>query len=79
MQIERTSELTGVTRTKELNVTLNQLQQWHEGKSIELVMSNLTKEERVFIERGIVPEESDEAFVLRLRSSMAYGPITKNY
>lgn len=62
MQITRTSFVSGITRTKDIPVTMNQLQEWAEGKPIQLVMSNLSEDDREFLMTGITPEEWDEAF-----------------
>lgn len=62
MEITRTSILSGVTRTKNLDVTMNQLQKWSEGANIQDVMGNLTEDEREFIMTGITAEEWNDTF-----------------
>lgn len=57
MEITRTSKLTGITRTFDIDVTFRQIGLVEDGKDIDLVMSNLSKEEREFIKTGIVPKE----------------------
>ena len=61
MQITRTSILTGVERTMDIPVTLEQLHQYEiENKPIQKIMPNLTDDEREFIMTGITAEEWDQ-------------------
>lgn len=62
MEITRTSILSGVTRTKNIDVTMNQLQKWSEGANIQDVMGNLSVDDREFIMTGITPEEWNDTF-----------------
>jgi hypothetical protein len=62
MLITRTSQISGITRTKDIPVTQQQLQAWLTGAKIQNVMPNLPKEDREFIMTGITQEEWDEAF-----------------
>ena len=63
MQITRTSMLSGVTRTLDIDVTFEQLQEWEaNNKPIQQVMGNLNDDEREFIMTGITAEEWDEQF-----------------
>ena len=62
MEITRTSIISGVTRTRDLDVTLNQLQEWANGGLIQNVFSNLTPSEREFIKTGVSDEEWDALF-----------------
>lgn len=57
MEITRTSNLTGVTRTMNLNVTQEQLDQYESGLLIQDVFPHLTPAEREFIMTGITDEE----------------------
>ena len=57
MKIKRTSQVSGVTRTLDLDVTRQQLIQWESGASIQSVMGHLTPSEREFIITGITDEE----------------------
>lgn len=57
MIIERTSELSGVTRTMEIDVCEQQIKEWTEGKLIQDAMPNLTPTEREFIMTGTTDEE----------------------
>lgn len=61
MIIERTSELSGVTRTMEIDVCPQQIKEWEEGSLIQDVMPNLTPDEREFIMTGITSEEWDKS------------------
>jgi hypothetical protein len=62
MLITRTSQISGITRTKDIPVTEEQLQIWQNGAHIQNCMSNLSEEDREFIMTGITQEEWDEAF-----------------
>lgn len=63
MQITRTSMITGVTRTMDIPVTLEQLHQWEVmNQNIQDVMPELTDDQREFIMTGITADEWDDAF-----------------
>ena len=62
MIITRTSMLSGIERTLDIPVTMNQLQEYANGALIQNVMSNLTDDEREFILTGITSEEWDQAY-----------------
>lgn len=57
MEITRISKLTNVTRTMDLNVTQEQLDQYESGMLAQDVFSHLTPSEREFIMTGITDEE----------------------
>lgn len=57
MIIERRSELTGVTRSMEIDVCAQQIKEWEQGKLIQDAMPNLTPSEREFIMTGTTDEE----------------------
>jgi hypothetical protein len=58
MLIVRTSILTGVTRTLELDINEGQYRMWdEEGILIQDAMPNLTSWEREFIMTGVTEEE----------------------
>lgn len=61
MQITMESMLTGNTSTMDIDVTLEQLEAWHNGMLIQEAMPHLTKHEREFIKTGITQEEWDTA------------------
>ena len=62
MKITRTSILSGKTRTKDINVTIEQLEAWESGTLIQVAMPHLTASDREFIMTGIIDEEWDNAF-----------------
>lgn len=62
MKITRTSSLTGVTRTKDIDVTMEQILSWEMGELIQNAMPNLSADDREFIKTGITGEEWDQLF-----------------
>ena len=62
MTITRKSLTTGVTRTKEIDVTIEQILAWEEGELIQNAMPNLSADDREFIKTGITSEEWDQLF-----------------
>lgn len=62
MQITRKSMLSGIERTKEIDVTEEQIARWQHGELIQNVMPHLTASEREFLKTGITDEEWDSAF-----------------
>lgn len=62
MQIRRMSPLTGVVHVKEINVTKEQLEAWHNGTMIQNAMPRLSASDREFIKTGITSEEWDSHF-----------------
>jgi hypothetical protein len=62
MLVERTSILSGKTRTMELNITQEQMENWVKGMHIQHAFSNLSADEREFIKTGISAEEWLETF-----------------
>lgn len=62
MLIERKSILTGVVRTRDIPVTMEQMLAWEQGQLIQAAMPNISPEDREFIMTGVVSEEWDEAF-----------------
>ena len=63
MKITRTSMMSGITRTLDIPVTMNQLQEYASGGLIQKVMSNLSEDDREFILTGMTAEEWDEGFL----------------
>lgn len=55
----RTSILSGITRTKEFDVTEEQYNAWRDGALIQNVMPNLSDEDREFLISGATAEEWD--------------------
>lgn len=62
MLITRTSMLSGIKRTLEINVTEEQLAKWQAGELIQDAMPHLTAGEREFIKTGVTDEEWDAGF-----------------
>lgn len=62
MTITRKSSLTGITRTKEINVTEEQILSWQQGALIQNAMPQLSADDREFIKTGITGEEWDQLF-----------------
>ncbi len=62
MNITRTSQVSGITRSIDLNITQEQLDAWSNGMLVQKAFPNLTPSEREFIITGITSEEWDELF-----------------
>lgn len=62
MKVTRTSTITGITRTLELNCTEVQLVDWACGKLAQNAFPQLTPDEREFIISGVTPDEWNAAF-----------------
>ena len=59
MLIKRTSGLTGKTRTRELDITSEQLASWRGGTLIQEAMPQLSTSDREFVMTGITDKEWD--------------------
>lgn len=59
MLITRTSLLTGVTRTMDLDVTPEQIIAWQGGTVAQVAFAHLSKDQREYIISGITQEEWD--------------------
>jgi hypothetical protein len=57
MLITRTSLFTGVTRTIDIPVTQEQLDDWSNGVLIQDAMPNLSADQREFIKTGMTENE----------------------
>lgn len=62
MKITRKSLLTGRTHTREIDITVEQLEQWKNGKHIQWLCPQLSADDREFLISGATPEEWEEAF-----------------
>lgn len=62
MLIQRVSPLSGKRRTKEINVTPQQLHAWHNGQLIQEAMPNISADDREFVKTGITAEEWAKTF-----------------
>ena len=70
MNITRTSDLTGVTRTMDLPITLVQILAWQHGKLVQEAFPQLNADQREFIMTGISAEEWDEIFAEEERQEL---------
>ena len=62
MQITRRSQMTGVERTLDIDVTAEQIDAWQRGALIQDAMPHLSVDDREFIKTGVTAEEWDQAF-----------------
>ena len=62
MKIQRTSAHSGITRTLDLDVTLDEYADWKAGELIQNAMPRLNADEREFVKTGITAEEWEEIF-----------------
>lgn len=61
MLVTKTSIITGIERTVDIDITPDQLKRWERGEDIiQNIMPNLTANEREFIMTGMTPDEWDE-------------------
>jgi hypothetical protein len=61
MLIKRKSMITGIVREKDLDITVEQLKSWENGRSlIQQAFPQLNDDDREFILTGIVQDEWDE-------------------
>jgi len=54
--------ISGVTRTLDLPITLDQILAWNAGKVVQAAFPNLTASQREFLMTGSTDEEWDKAF-----------------
>ena len=59
MKVTKTSIFTGATRTKEINVTPEQLETWMDGTLIQNAMPHLSDDDREFLMTGVTSDEWD--------------------
>lgn len=64
MKITRTSVITGITRTLEIDVEPHEYGAWERGQLIQYAMPHLTASEREFIMTGVTDDEWAEAMGL---------------
>jgi len=65
MPVTRTSMITGITHTRDLPVTQEQIDLWQNGEAkIQEAMPHLSPPDREFVKTGITPEEWIEEFGL---------------
>lgn len=83
MRIKRVSQVSGIERELEIDVTPEQMAAWEQGAFIQDAMPHLTPDEREFIMTGVTAEEWNEMFgteeeseeMARLRT----GPESDDY
>lgn len=68
MKIRRTSPITGITRTRDIDVTKEQLVRWEAGALIQDVMGQLSPADREYLVTGITDDEWQRAFTQARRS-----------
>ena len=57
MKIKRTSPITDITRTRDIDVTKEQLVRWEAGALIQDVMGHLSVQDREYLITGITDDE----------------------
>lgn len=62
MKVTRTSSLSGITRTLDLNITAVQVARYNNGWLLQDAFPQLTADEREFYKTGITGEEWDQMF-----------------
>jgi len=62
MQITKKSMLTGITHTKEIDVTHAMIEAWEGGVLIQNAMPHLDVDDREFMISGSTPEEWDHEY-----------------
>lgn len=62
MLVTRTSVVSGVTRTRDLDVTQEQLDRWEAGELVHRVFPHLDDSDREFLMTGMTDEEWDAIF-----------------
>ena len=62
ISVTRKSLLSGTVRTRELDITQEQVDDWKSGTLVQASFPNLNANDREFWMTGITPEEWDEAF-----------------
>lgn len=60
MKITKTSMMTGVEHTREINMTEQELEQFRRGKHIQWLCPQLSVDDREFLITGMTPEEWED-------------------
>ena len=62
MLITRKSLISNITRTKDLNITDQEIKKYKSGVWLQYAFPNLSDSEREFIKTGITDDEWDDTF-----------------
>jgi hypothetical protein len=62
MKLTKTSSITGIEHTMDLDITPEQIERYNNGELIQRAFPNLSAGEREFIMTGITPKEWDDIF-----------------
>lgn len=62
MWVTRKSQVTGIVRTVEIDVTEEQIRMWENGVLIQQAMPHLSSADREFIMTGVINDEWTELF-----------------
>lgn len=62
MQVTRKSLVSGITRTRDLPITLEQVAAFEAGALLQRAFPNLSDSDREFFKTGITDEEWDKTF-----------------
>ena len=57
MKVHRTSILTGVDHTRDINITTEELQKLSKGANLKTLCPHLSAEDRQFLTDGTLPDE----------------------
>ena len=70
MKIKRTSPITGITRTRDIDVTKEQLVRWEAGALIQDAIGHLSVQDREYLITGITDDEWQREFTQAQRSEV---------
>ena len=62
MDITRTSRISGITRTRDIDLTMSEVSDYINGALAQDAFAHLSVDDREFIISGITPEEWDDLF-----------------
>jgi hypothetical protein len=62
LKVTRKSQMSGITRTLELNITSDQMKAYETKLLVQDAFPQLTADEREFIKTGVTAEEWEEMF-----------------
>jgi len=62
MIVNRTSAVTGIAHSRDMDITFEQLMKYHEGALLQEAFPNLPASEREYIKTGITPDEWIDIF-----------------